>query len=99
MQAPTKDGNHHCLWWTIQSFIGFPGSSEVGRRDLLALLHHQGALLLCLLHLSLFVAVRLPQAAMKNLRCGVVNFLPAMETAALAQGAHSIRERVVDIME
>eukprot|EP00438_Fugacium_kawagutii_P012239 Skav216855 [mRNA] locus=scaffold1042:76020:77971:+ [translate_table: standard] len=65
----------------------------------LVLLHHQGTLLLGLLHLCLFIAIWLPQATMKHLRCCVMHLLPAMEAATLAQRAHSVGEGVVDVVE
>eukprot|EP00438_Fugacium_kawagutii_P028906 Skav225410 [mRNA] locus=scaffold2656:690679:691014:+ [translate_table: standard] len=55
----------------------------------LVLLHHQGALLLGLLHLGLFIAIWLPQATMEHLCCCVMYLLPAM----------SVGEGVVDVVE
>mmetsp|Transcript_36010 Transcript_36010/g.58978 ORF Transcript_36010/g.58978 Transcript_36010/m.58978 type:complete len:457 (-) Transcript_36010:72-1442(-) len=65
----------------------------------LALLHHQRTLLLRLLHLGLLIAIGFPQAAVQDLRGRVMDLLPAVETAALAQGTHRVGEGVVDIVE
>ena len=82
---------------SVQSFIGFPGSSEVGRRGLLALLHHQRALLLGLLHLGLLITIGLPQSTVQNLGGSIVHLLPAVEAAALAQRADRVGERMMHL--
>ena len=71
--------------------------TTIKRRGLLALLHHQGALLLGLLHLGLLITVGLPQASMKHLGSSVVHLLPAVEAAALAQRADGVREGMVHL--
>ena len=65
----------------------------------LALLHHERAFLLRLLHLRLLIAIWLPQATVQDFGCCVMYLLPAVETATLAQRAHCIGEGVVDIVE
>ena len=45
------------------------------------------------------VTVWLPKPTVQDFRRGVMHLLPAMEATALAQGAHGIREGVVNIME
>ena len=82
---------------SVQSFIGFPGSSEVGRRDLLALLHHQRALLLGFLHLGLLITIGLPQSTVQNLGGSIVHLLPAMEATPLAQRADRVGERMMHL--
>ena len=47
----------------------------------------------------LLIAIGLPQAAVQDLRGRVMDLFPAVETAALAQGAHGVGEGVVNIME
>merc|ERR1712178_639218 len=63
------------------------------------LLHHHGALLLGLLHLSLFVAIVLPKSTVQHLSGCIVHLPPAVEASTLAQSAHSIRESVVHVVE
>merc|ERR1712228_336804 len=55
-------------------------------------LHKGRASLAHFLHLCLLVAVRNPEPTVKHLHCGVMNFLPTMETPALAERSDCVRE-------
>ena len=48
---------------------------------------------------GLLIAIGFPQAAVQDLCGRVMDLLPAVETAALAQGTHRVGEGVVDIVE
>ena len=48
---------------------------------------------------DLLISVGLPEATVQHLSRRVVDLLPAVEAAALAQRAHSVGEGVVHVME
>ena len=52
-----------------------------------------------LLHLGLLITIGLPKPTVQNLRSCVMHLLPAVEATALAQGANSVGEGMMNIME